>query len=42
MFLDPIKVTLLTPGLNADGTMADKGIPASIVSKYLDDRGIIV
>lgn len=42
MYLDPIKVTLLTPGLNGDGTMAERGIPASIVSKYLDDRGVIV
>ena len=42
MYLDPIKVTLLTPGLNGDGTMAERGIPASIVSKYLDDRGGIV
>ena len=42
MYLDPIKVTLLTPGLNGDGTMAERGIPAWIVSKYLDDRGVIV
>lgn len=42
MYLDPIKVTLLTPGFNGDGTMAERGIPASIVSKYLDDRGVIV
>lgn len=42
MYLDPIKVTLLTPGINGDGTMAERGIPASIVSKYLDDRGVIV
>lgn len=42
MYLDPIKVTLLTPGLNGEGTMAERGIPASIVSKYLDDRGVIV
>ena len=42
MYLDPIKVTLLTPGLNGDVTMAERGIPASIVSKYLDDRGVIV
>ena len=42
MYLGPIKVTLLTPGLNGDGTMAERGIPASIVSKYLDDRGVIV
>lgn len=42
MFLDPIKVTLLTPGMNADGTMAESGIPASIVAKYLDEHHIIV
>lgn len=42
MYLDPIKVTLLTPGMNGDGTMAEMGIPASIVSKYLDEHGIIV
>lgn len=42
MFLDPIKVTLLTPGMSKEGQMLDEGIPASIVSKYLDDRGIIV
>lgn len=42
MFLDPIKVTLLTPGMNADGTMAESGIPANIVAKYLDEHHIIV
>lgn len=42
MHLDPIKVTLLTPGMNADGTMAEFGIPASIVAKYLDEHHIIV
>ncbi|EEJ8659235.1 lysine decarboxylase [Salmonella enterica subsp. enterica] len=42
MFLDPVKVTLLTPGMNADGTMAESGIPASIVAKYLDEHHIIV
>ncbi|ELW9439909.1 lysine decarboxylase [Pluralibacter gergoviae] len=42
MFLDPIKVTILTPGMSPDGTLEEKGIPASIVSKYLDENGIIV
>lgn len=42
MFLDPIKVTILTPGMNKDGTMTEKGIPASVVAKYLDERGIVV
>ncbi|MBJ3814593.1 lysine decarboxylase [Shimwellia pseudoproteus] len=42
MYLDPIKVTLLTPGLSPDGELEASGIPASIVSKYLDEHGIIV
>ncbi|AVQ88274.1 MULTISPECIES: lysine decarboxylase CadA [Plesiomonas] len=42
MFLDPIKVTLLTPGLSKEGTLEEQGIPASLVAKFLDDRGIIV
>lgn len=42
MYLDPIKVTLLTPGMKEDGTMANTGIPAAIVAKYLDQHGIIV
>ncbi|BDH47253.1 lysine decarboxylase CadA [Salmonella enterica subsp. enterica serovar Choleraesuis] len=42
MYLDPIKVTLLTPGMSPEGTLEEQGIPASIVSKYLDEQGIIV
>ncbi|WP_108650732.1 lysine decarboxylase [Dongshaea marina] len=42
MYLDPIKVTLLTPGLDKDGKLQPTGIPASIVAKYLDQHGIIV
>lgn len=42
MYLDPIKVTILTPGLDKDGNLEERGIPASLVSKFLDDRGIIV
>ncbi len=41
MYLDPIKVTLLLPGLK-NGEMEDFGIPASLVSKYLDQYGVIV
>lgn len=41
MFLDPIKVTLILPGLE-DNIMQDDGIPASIVSEYLNDNGIVV
>ncbi|MEN6610192.1 MAG: Orn/Lys/Arg decarboxylase N-terminal domain-containing protein [Methanoregulaceae archaeon] len=39
--LDPIKVTVLMPGVNDDGSLASWGIPAAIVVKFLDTRGII-
>jgi len=40
--LDPIKATVITPGLDVDGDFADWGIPASIVTKYLAEHGVIV
>jgi arginine decarboxylase len=40
--LDPIKATVITPGLDVDGDFADWGMPASIVTKYLAEHGIIV
>ena len=41
--LDPIKATIITPGLDVDGDFADHaGIPAAIVTKYLSEHGIIV
>ena len=40
--LDPIKVTILTPGLDAGGTMHDLGIPAAVVTKFLSTRRIEV
>jgi len=40
--LDPIKATVVTPGLDIDGDFADWGIPASIVTKYLAEHGVIV
>lgn len=40
--LDPIKVTVLTPGLSARGDFSDEGIPASIVSRYLAENGVVV
>ena len=40
--LDPIKATIVTPGLDLDGSFADKGIPASIVSKFLAEHGVVV
>jgi arginine decarboxylase len=40
--LDPIKATVITPGLNMDGGFQDFGIPASIVTKYLAEHGVVV
>ena len=40
--LDPIKATLITPGLNIDGRFEETGIPASIVTKYLAEHGVVV
>ena len=40
--LDPIKATIITPGLDVDGDFADTGIPAAILTKYLAEHGVIV
>jgi arginine decarboxylase len=40
--LDPIKATVITPGLDVDGSFTEPGIPAAIVTKYLAEHGIIV
>ncbi len=40
--LDPIKATVITPGLDVDGDFAETGIPAAIVTKYLAEHGVIV
>jgi arginine decarboxylase len=40
VLVDPIKVTLLTPGLTANGSMQEHGIPASVVTKFLSSRRI--
>jgi len=40
--LDPIKATVVTPGLDISGTFADTGIPAALVSKYLAEHGIVI
>jgi len=39
--LDPIKLTFTTPGIDDNGAMAEEGIPASIVTNYLIDKGIV-
>ncbi len=40
VIVDPIKVTILTPGLTADGTMEKLGIPATVVVRFLSSRRI--
>jgi arginine decarboxylase len=40
--LDPIKCTIVTPGLDVSGTFAQTGIPASIVTKFLAEHGVVV
>ena len=40
--LDPIKVTVLTPGQTLEGEMQGSGIPAPLVSSFLSSRGIVV
>ena len=42
VMLDPIKVTLLTPGLGKGAKLAKSGIPAAVVTKYLWERGLVV
>ncbi len=40
--LDPIKVTVVTPGVDSAGQMAADGIPAPLLSAYLAEHGIVV
>ena len=42
MYLDPVKVTILTPGMDEQGNMDEEGIPAALVAKFLDERGVVV
>jgi arginine decarboxylase len=38
--LDPTKVTILTPGVNSQGVNSDWGIPAAILTEFLDGRRV--
>jgi arginine decarboxylase len=40
--LDPIKATVITPGLDVSGSFSNPGMPAAVVTKYLAEHGIIV
>jgi arginine decarboxylase len=39
--LDPIKFGIVCPGLQPDGQLAEKGIPADIVTAYIGRHGIV-
>lgn len=41
VMLDPVKVSLLTPGLNPDGSLQTEGVPAALVTAYLSSLGIV-
>ena len=40
--LDPIKCTIVTPGMDVNGKFDESGIPASIVTKFLVEHGVVV
>jgi lysine decarboxylase/arginine decarboxylase len=40
--LDPIKVSITTPGILPGGGVSEQGIPAQVVTAYLDRQGIVV
>ena len=40
--LDPIKVSIVTPGVADDGELDTRGIPATLVTAYLHRRGVEV
>ncbi len=40
--LDPIKATIVTPGLDINGKFQKSGIPAAIVTRYLAEHGVVV
>ncbi|MBU1052566.1 MAG: hypothetical protein KKC46_01915 [Proteobacteria bacterium] len=41
VMLDPIKLTFTCPGIDVNGNYQKMGIPASIVTNYLIDKGIV-
>jgi arginine decarboxylase len=40
--LDPIKATIVTPGLDMSGSFGETGIPAALVSRFLTEHGVVV
>lgn len=40
-YLDPIRVSVLTPGMDPTGQLMEEGIPAAVVSRYLNNHGVV-
>ncbi|MDS1271358.1 arginine decarboxylase [Lipingzhangella sp. LS1_29] len=40
--LDPLKVTVMCPGVQVDGTVDSWGVPASVLAAYLRSRRVLV
>jgi arginine decarboxylase len=38
MLLDPVKVTITCPGIDASGVPAERGVPAAILTRFFDER----
>ena len=41
VMLDPIKVSILSPGMGDDGNILNSGVPAALVSNYIYNSGIV-
>ncbi|MEG0135299.1 MAG: Orn/Lys/Arg decarboxylase N-terminal domain-containing protein [Cetobacterium sp.] len=41
VLLDPIKLTIICPGITLEGEYGDMGIPASILSRYITLKGVV-
>lgn len=41
IMLDPIKVSLLAPGVEDDGSLSDTGVPAQLISYYFSRAGVV-
>lgn len=39
--LDPIKVGIVSPGMNDDGSLDESGIPGPLVNAYLESYGTV-
>jgi len=39
--LDPVKVSLLTPGMGDDGTLEENGVPAALLNAWFNRFGIV-